>query len=324
MAHHKVADEKWTALPMPPDRDRERRVLHPPTTAATLNLAAVAAQCARIWRTIDPALAERCATAATRAWAAAERNPAIYTVADFPGSGGYGDRTLDDERFWAAAELYATTRGTQFRDALSRSPFLTRAAGEPAWPVVSSLGLATLAWTDTPLREQARRQIIAAADAWTGERARTGFSIPYQSTVFAWGSNSNLLNRAMLIAMAADWTGVPRYREAVVDVADYLLGRNPIGRSYVSGYGTDPMKQPHHRFWAAGVDPAYPPPPPGALSGGPNSSDTGDDEVAKTRKGRCAPMQCWEDDARAFSYNEVAINWNAPLVWVAAWLDATE
>jgi endoglucanase len=32
-------------------------------------------------------------------------------------------------------------------------------------------------------------------------------------------------------------------------------------------------------------------------------------------------MTCWADDTRAFSVNEVAINWNAPLVWVATWLD---
>jgi len=29
---------------------------------------------------------------------------------------------------------------------------------------------------------------------------------------------------------------------------------------------------------------------------------------------------CWQDDIRAYSLNEVAINWNAPLVWVSAWL----
>jgi endoglucanase len=127
----------------------------------------------------------------------------------------------------------------------------------------------------------------------------------------------------MLIALAHDWTGDARYREAVVDTIDYVLGRNPLGRSYVSGYGPDPMRQPHHRFWAAGVDPAYPPPPPGALSGGPNSTSRGEGSAGLVEKG-CAPMTCWSDDARAFALNEVAINWNAPLAWVAAWLDATE
>ena len=64
MAHHKVADEHWTPLPTRPDRDPLVRYLFPPSTGATLNLAATAAQCARIWRTIDPAFAARCLTAA--------------------------------------------------------------------------------------------------------------------------------------------------------------------------------------------------------------------------------------------------------------------
>jgi endoglucanase len=37
--------------------------------------------------------------------------------------------------------------------------------------------------------------------------------------------------------------------------------------------------------------------------------------------GGCAPQTCWRDDVRAYALNEVAINWNAPLVWVAAYLD---
>jgi endoglucanase len=44
------------------------------------------------------------------------------------------------------------------------------------------------------------------------------------------------------------------------------------------------------------------------------------DDVAAKMKGTCAPQKCWADDIRAFSMNEVAINWNAPLVWVSAWL----
>jgi peptidoglycan/xylan/chitin deacetylase (PgdA/CDA1 family) len=43
------------------------------------------------------------------------------------------------------------------------------------------------------------------------------------------------------------------------------------------------------------------------------------EDVARALKGKCAPQTCWADDARAFSLNEVAINWNAPLVWVSAW-----
>src|SRR5437763_16488901 len=77
MAHHSVADRRWTPLPTPPQLDRETRYLYPPSTAATLNLAAVAAQCARIWRESDAAFAPRCLAAARRAHRAATRKPAL-------------------------------------------------------------------------------------------------------------------------------------------------------------------------------------------------------------------------------------------------------
>jgi endoglucanase len=32
-------------------------------------------------------------------------------------------------------------------------------------------------------------------------------------------------------------------------------------------------------------------------------------------------MKCYADNIEAYSTNEEAINWNAPLVWVAAFLD---
>src|SRR5690606_721428 len=75
MAHHKVHDRNWTGLPMAPHEDPEPRELRPPSTAATLNLAAVAAQAARVFRPYDPSFADRNLAAARTAWAAAKRHP---------------------------------------------------------------------------------------------------------------------------------------------------------------------------------------------------------------------------------------------------------
>ena len=318
MAHHKVADARWTALPMRPDRDPEPRLLYPPTTAATLNLAAVAAQGARVWRTIDPAFARRCAHASARAWRAALRNPAVLAPDAFTGSGAYGDADLSDEFFWAAAERHALTRDRALRARLTASPHYRATPAEPGWPATAALGLATLAQHGDG---EARARLVAAADGYRAAAAHSGYGVPVAGKTFVWGSNAVLLNRAMILALAADWSGDRTYRAPVVATLDYLTGRNPLGRSYVAGYGPDPMRHPHHRHWANGIDPAYPPAPPGALSGGPNA--TPGTEAAAVL-GRCAPMTCWRDDARLFSLNEVAINWNAPLVWVAAWRDATE
>ncbi len=63
-----------------------------------------------------------------------------------------------------------------------------------------------------------------------------------------------------------------------------------------------------------------PGPPPGVVSGGPNSTAM-TDPIAAKMKGSCAPQRCWSDDIRAYALNEVAINWNAPLLWVASALD---
>ncbi len=65
MVHHKIRDEKWTALhwPHPPAM---KRYLRPPSTAATPNLAATAAEAARDLEAIDPAFSSKCLTAAGR------------------------------------------------------------------------------------------------------------------------------------------------------------------------------------------------------------------------------------------------------------------
>lgn len=318
MAHHKVADAHWTGLPTSPADDKEQRLLYPPSTAATLNLAAVAAQAARLWRSIDPAFAARCLAAARTAWAAASRNPDIRAAQAFTGSGGYGDDNLDDERAWAASELFATTGEAAFRTALP-----TGATGEPGWANVAPLGtisLATASGVPLAIRDAARASIIAAADGFLRETARSGYRIPDAAHDYSWGSNSTILNRAMLLGLAGQFTGEARYRAGAVDVADYVLGRNPLGQSFVSGMGWKPLRNPHHRFWAHQIAPASPPPPPGIVSGGPNNTAMVD-PIAMTLKGHCAPQRCWADDINAYALNEVAINWNAPLVWVVAYLN---
>ncbi|MBB3693321.1 glycoside hydrolase family 9 protein [Sphingomonas sp. BK580] len=323
MAHQKVADRRWTALPTRPADDREDRLLYPPTTAATLNLAATAAQGARIWRTIDPRFSATCLAAARRAYAAALRHPQVFATSSFTGSGGYGDDDVSDEFYWAAAELYATTGEPEFAAALRGSPWHTAPVRAPDWGHVAALGtitLATAAGVSASEATPARAGLIAAADGFLAEEARSGYRIPYATLDYPWGSNAVILNRAMILGVAQRLTGAARYRDGMVDAIDYVLGRNPLDQSYVSGFGARPLTNPHHRFWAHQLDASLPGPPPGIVSGGPNSTAMADPIAAKM-KGRCAPQRCWVDDIRAYALNEVAINWNAPLLWVASALD---
>ena len=111
LVHHKVHDAEWTGLPLMPQLDDKTRELHRPSTAATLNLAAAAAQGARLFRPFDAAYADRLLAAARAAFDAAERLPPLYAPAGDGAAGGgpYDDSQIADERVWAAAELYLTT-----------------------------------------------------------------------------------------------------------------------------------------------------------------------------------------------------------------------
>ncbi|MCU6453697.1 glycoside hydrolase family 9 protein [Sphingomonas sp. A2-49] len=325
LVHTKVADERWTGLPMAPADDPMRRFLYPPSTAATCNMIAVAAQAARIWRERDPAFAARALDAARRGWAAAQRVPNLYASSDFTGSGGYGDRHIDDERFWAATQLFVTTGDPALATAIEQSPFLRDDSVDFGWGGTALPGLMTLATVPNALPPATvaaiRARIVTLADRLLAERARSGYRLPMAGANFGWGSNSTLLNRAMVLGVAWQITRNPAYRDAVADVADFVFGRNALDRSFVTGFGARTVHQPHHRFWAHAADARYPEPPPGVLSGGPNAGAREDDTGGL--KGRCVGQTCWRDDWRAFTMNEVAINWNAPLVWVTAFIDAT-
>ncbi len=336
MVHHKIHDAAWTGLPLRPDQDPQQRQLRPPSTAATLNLAATAAQCARIWKTFDQSFSERCLQAAERAWRAALAHPEVYAPhSDNVGGGPYGDTNLGDEFYWAAAELYVTTHASEYREFIRQSPYylsMPTTFGEhsaPAmtWAVTQALGTITLATVHDAAHEQessaARQSIVDAANVFVGILEQQGYRVPFApgpDRKYSWGSNSFVLNNMLIVALAYDFTKDALYLHGVVDGMDYLLGRNALDKSYVSGYGADPLQNPHHRFWARQLDPAFPPVPPGVVSGGPNSS-LQDPYVQSLGIAGSPPQKCYVDHIESWSTNEITINWNAPLAWVTAFLD---
>lgn len=332
LVHHKVTDEKWAGK-VRPDENDSKRYLYPPSTGATLNLAAVAARCARVWAQLDPTFAGRCRTASERAAKAlvppSEPSlpdqefgfpdyPIIYAYNNFDGGGPYGDHNLDDGFYWAQAELTASgIKGT----ALTKA---TDAIGPLAVPSFNNnWALGTLSHFEGPSRDRHKASLIRFADKLLLETDSEPLHIPFSSDVYDWGSNGALANRGMVLGHAYLATGERKYRDAVVDLMDYFLGRNPLGISYISGFGDRPFRNPHHRHWAQSVRGGAPLPPPGVLSGGPNNSNMSD-PVAKTMVGTCAAQTCWRDDWDAWTQNEVTINWNAPLFWMSLFLDATE
>ncbi len=334
MAHLKVHDNRWTPIPTLPDQDTTPRYLRPPTTAATLNLAGAAAQAARIWRTLDPAFAARCLTAAETAFAAALANPKMMSERETPGGGTYADGGLDDELYWAAAELYITTGKPTYKAELDRSRFASNGGSDGAsvtelqlmnWDHVAGLGMLSLLVAPSSLPESEtatlRLRIAAAADRLRGFIDRRGYRMPLSSDrVYVWGSNVGVLDAGIVLAMNHYLTHDPLSARAALDCLDYLLGRNPLAQSYVSGYGARAMRNPHHRIWAHLKNASLPEAPAGAIAGGPNSMMQ-DPYIRALGKTGCPPQTCYVDNTDSYSTNEVAINWNASLAWLAAFAD---
>jgi endoglucanase len=129
-----------------------------------------------------------------------------------------------------------------------------------------------------------------------------------------------LLNNLLVLGLASDFTDGRKYLNAVAAGMDYILGRNAMDQSYVTGYGGKPLANPHHRFWAYQANNKFPHAPPGAVSGGPNSG-LQDPYVKAANLSGCAAEKCFVDNIEAWSTNEIAINWNAPLAWVLFFLD---
>ncbi|MDO9414871.1 glycoside hydrolase family 9 protein [Pararhizobium sp.] len=335
MAHHKVTDAKWTGVPMMPHLDPEMRVLHRPSTAATLNVAAAAAQGARLYKAYDPEFAERLLAAARKTFAAATTNPILYAPltkgTEGGGGGDYADVNVTDEIYWAAAELYLTTGEDTYLEALKASTYWGGVVFSPhgtlSWADTAALGRLELALygKNLPERDLAmiRSSVISAGTEFLAVQGQESFGHIYRPTngKYDWGSNQLILQNMILVSAAYDLTGEKRYLDGVRQSMDYVLGRNAMNLSYVTGYGSVWSKNQHSRWFAHQVDSTLPGPPVGSLAGGPNSTMV--DPIAEARLQGCAPQTCYVDDIMAWGSNEITINWNAPLVYIASFLADT-
>lgn len=345
MAAHRLADESWTSLGTSPHQDNEKRIYYPPSTAATLNLAACAAQAARIWKDIDSRFSSTCLTSAETAYTAAKKNPAVFaSYGQEQGSKTYGDNYVEDDFYWAACELYVATGKKEYLEDLKgykgslQMPViltgeLSGIAGSFDWCATGGLGTLTLALHKSAEFPEVVESIKKAADTFLAVQANEGYGIPLAestntsefngyietATGYPWGSNGLVMNEAIVMAYAFDLSHKVEYFNGMSEAMDYLMGRNPLVKAFVSGYGENPVRNPYHRFFCPQMVFENPPVPPGFVVSGPNSyaSDpwaTGGDRRIPTQKR-------YEDNAELWQYNEVSISLNASLAWITYFMD---
>jgi endoglucanase len=291
------------------------------------------AQAARIFQSVDEEFAERALAAAEKSYQLLEQHPTEQRPDQSAFSTGPYDAPDVDDRLWAAAEMWETTGDeTYLRDFeqrvvswKGRAPREHSASGQSDaadgeasatadraahalvdvdwdWQNVRNLGLFTYLLSERSGRNaklvaRIRRDALAAADAIVETSRRHPYGRSLGSRYY-WGCNGTVARQTMNLYVADRLTGEPQYRAAMPETLNHLFGRNPFGRSYVTGLGHRPPMFPHDR--RCGGDDIVAP-WPGYLVGGPWPKATD-----------------WYDVEEDFRTNETAINWNGALVYALA------
>ena len=286
-------------------------------SAATFDFAAVMAVAARVYQPFDATYASKCLEAAKKAYAWGAQNPnKSYSNPNGVQTGEYGDRWLGDEKEFASTELFVSTGDASYKP--------NNASGNiPSWADVGGLatyGMATHATELGNLAQAAKDSLLKVADNFVN-RAQTGFGVVMAKNDFVWGSNAVAGNQGVWLLHAYYLTGEAKYYQAAVKVLDYLLGKNPLDMSFLTGFGTKSAMKPHHR---PSTSDKVKDPVPGMIVGGPQpgGEDIGSEtwECKDYRTG--FPATSYVDNNCSYASNEVAINWNAPFAYLAGAIEA--
>ncbi|NLT51659.1 MAG: cellulase [Ignavibacteria bacterium] len=323
--YHKLTNASFDGVIMPDEAVQPRYVVQK-TTAAALNFAAVAAQASRIYKKFLPSFSEKCLQAAKSAYNWAIRNPQILynqkRMNDLYdpdiNTGGYEDENVEDEFIWAEAELYISSEDEIYLQ--KRNWKKIKEADTPSWNNVYFLTAYSLLKHNAQFSNPSDTEILKTALLSKADKLRNEYlNSPYKVTMgetagdFTWGSNGVAANQGMLLLIAYSITKDSGYLTAAAGSLDYICGKNATGYCFITGFGTKSPMHIHHRQSEAD---SIAEPLPGFLAGGPQNliPDQTESYVGKE------PATKYLDVFPAYSTNEIAINWNAPLVFLFAGL----
>ena len=326
--YHKVSTLRFSGSVLP-ENDKDARYAIIKNLTATLDFAGVMAQASVVYRNIDKAYADKMLKAAEKAYAWAKKNPtAFYKQPADVQTGSYapGNEDGKDEFRWAAAELFRATKKKNYQDDLKGNAFTANGAWWGDLNMLAAIRVALDSADFEPgLVAEAKKVVMNEANNLRAVGDTSAYRLPAFPWSWNWGSNSAMANNGMVLVHAYLLTGDRSYLDGAQQCLDYLLGKNPMDITYVTGFGYRSPRNPHHRPSESDMvdDPV-----PGMLVGGPHLGKQ-DINLDGKENWKCPnyaaadkPALAYLDNRCSYATNEVAINWNAPLAYLAAALEA--
>ena len=317
--YHKLTNKKFCDFIMP-DKATDPRYVVLKSTAASLDFAATMAMASRVLAQSESKelvlLGKTCFEAAQKSYAWAKANPAVFfkNPSDIS-TGAYDDMEIGDEFFWAGAELGLAKNELLL---ISQMEIQAQKIMVPSWDYSGMNGIISLSLSVNPkatdYKTTAQKILLGYADKLVGVSENSAYKVSLD--FFKWGSNSDVVNQALIKLVAYKISGNNKYLASVQGDVDYILGRNATAYCFVTGFGSKKVVNIHHR--PSGSD-GIAEPCPGFLAGGPNTIVLNDCPEIKRSN---FPARSYADAECSYSTNEVAINWNAPLFFVLGAMDA--
>jgi endoglucanase len=286
-----------------PEEDKEKRYFTDWSSAAVADFVAVMAQAARYFEPYDKAYSQKCLAAAQLSYKFLKENPQDkgFVQGEFK-TGGY--QTSDpDDRLWASVEMWETTGNDEFlKDFEKQATAINfKIYDNWDWDEVSNMGMFQYVLSKRPgknpeVLKTIKKNIVDLANTIVQKDAADVYGRPFGG-VYYWGCNGTVARQVLNLQVANKISPDKKYIQASEDAIAHIFGRNCYNRSYVTGLGMNPPMNPHDR--RSGSDNEVQP-WPGYLVGGGHSA-TG-----------------WHDKQEDYSTNEIAINWQAALVYALA------
>lgn len=295
------------------------------TTADTATAAGALAHAYLIYKDIDPVFAQSCLDAAIAAWGYLEAHPENIRT---PNTGRWPYDVLDDNanRLWAAGSLYRSTGDADYNDyflanyAAMEPNFLSPLDFASGWENTWNTGFfsylsaanpnpAVVSWYDTNFQE------------WFDDKMDRIGESPWNSIVrdghYYWGITMQVVNTPMEMIIGSRLLGTYEANKAAIEEMtytqmDWLLGQNPVGTSFVSGYGDNSVQYPFSIIFRTDNLPGV---PKGYLVGGPNQYSN--DITVGNQISRFAAKN-YHDNFQEWTTNEHTVYWNSGLVFMAA------
>lgn len=325
--HEKIHTKDYVQFIMPSE-GKVQQYIYQVSSTATADFAAVMALSSRIYKNVDKELSEDCLNASLKAYNYLDNNPDIFPEGGFKNppdthAGGYSDAFDKDERLWAAAELYLATGEKKYLDDFNHiNKHFNSEFSEVSWINPSTLAYYSMLLQNdnkniASLQIGLKKKLEEYCNNLLQTAENDGFGIAMTADDFVWGSNGNVLNKAINLQMAHHLTGNVNYRNLSVNHLNYILGINPNKICYVTGVGSNRILHLHHAPTVADLNFE---PIPGILSGGPNKFRN-DDALMNVFTDSTPPARVFLDNEESYASNENTIYTNASLMFVASYLN---